>query len=244
MAIPTVVNVGTVAAGTTAAQPVPYPTGVTDLDICVIFCETTNEPVNAISGWSNAGAGFIAQTGGTITGITVRWRRYVSGDAVPNISSTPQNHIIAQMIAVRGCVTTGDPWDATSFTTENVADTTVATPTLTVTAGQDVLVLFAVAQGQDTNTAQGPATWTNASLTGVATQMNANTISGDGGGFSVGSGGKTSGGSVSASTGSLATANFKALFAGALKAAPAPTRHPSTYNPAQSYMPIAHAANW
>lgn len=219
MAAPTVAAVGAVAATATGGGTGPIspglPSGFAADDIHVCFMESSSEPVTLISGWNLAGSGFVAQAGGLLTGLTVWWRRAVAGDTAPSITGAG-DHLVARIIGIRGAASNGDPWDVTSYLTENVSDTSVSTPSV-VTTGDDRLVFAAVATGQDTTTAQVSGSWTNASLSGVTTQMNNWSTTGNGGGFSVMTGALATQGTASASTATLATANFKALFSGALR---------------------------
>ena len=231
MAIPVVRAVGTVASGLSVITP-GLPTGTVLNDILVLFVETGNEPLPAMTGWSNVGAGTVQQAGGVVTALTILWKRAGSSETAPSVPDAG-DHQIARIVGVSGCPTAGDPWDVTSYTTENVADTSVSTPAIT-TLTADTLVFCAAGNGQDTATAQGPSTWTNASLTSVTSRCNDWTASGNGGGFSVMTGGKATAGAVSASTGTITTANFKTLFTGALKsavAAPAPVWPPHRRGP-------------
>lgn len=220
MPMPTIVGVGTVISGI-GAVTAPYPGGYTAVadDIALTFCECIN--TNTIvppSGWATVFTSTVAT--GTVTELVCLWRRVVGGDVAPSIAD-PGDHIIARMIIVRGCVTTGNPWDIAPTSQELAADTTVSIPGGT-TSVADCLVLAAFSTGQDISSTAGATGWTNASLASLTERMDGWTTNGNGGGFAMASGEKAAAGVVSATTATLSlAANFKALGMIALKGAAA-----------------------
>lgn len=227
MPMPTVVGVGAGASGT-GDVVAPFPGGYTATlnDIGVIYVERENaDTVTAPSGWT------IITTSAVISGTTTKlvsiWRRIQGGDTAPTVADNAGNHIGCRMIIVRGCVTSGDPWDITATSQENVADTTVSIPGGT-TSVNDCLCLAAFATGQDIASTAGATGWANGSLANGAEQMDNWVAAGTGGGFAMWSGEKATAGVVSATTATLSlTANFKALMFIALKGVAAtPTQPP------------------
>jgi hypothetical protein len=101
----------------------------------------------------------------------------------------------------------------------------VSFPTLTTTAA-NCMIVHVFSTGQDVTTAQSSGAGTNANLTGLANQMNNWTNAGGGGGFAMITGLKASAGAIGTTTTTLTTANFKALFSGALREATAPPSVP------------------
>jgi hypothetical protein len=212
-----VVAVGTVASGVNAISP-GLPAGWPPDDIHVLVVETNNEPIAAMSGWSNVGVGVQNVATGTVTSLTIRWRRAVGGDAAPSVPDSG-DHQIARIIGFSGCPTSGDPWDVTLFGSESVSDTTVSFPNITTTTA-NCMVVHALSVGSpDSTTGQSSGAGTNANLTGLANRMNNQTSSGTGGGFAMITGLKATAGAVGATTTTITTANFKALFSGALREA-------------------------
>jgi hypothetical protein len=215
--------VGTVSAVLNVAGAPGLPAGWQADDIHVLLIESQNEPVPAMTGWTNVGSGSQNIATGEVTTLTVRWRRAVGGDTTPTVPATG-NHSVSRIIGFSGCPTSGDPWDtgtgAPVFTTENVLDTTVAFPTLTTTAA-NCMIVHAFATGQDINTAQSSGAGTNANLTGLANRMNNWSNAGSGGGFAMITGTKATAGAVGSTTTTVTTANVKVLFTGALREAPA-----------------------
>lgn len=217
-----VVGVGTVASGLNAITPT-LPTGWQPGHVHVIAIETENEPVPAMTGWDNVGAGAINLATGVVTALTMRYRVAQAGDTDPSVPDSG-NHQIARVIGFSGVDTT-NPWDVTLFGTETVSDTSVAFPNVTTTVA-NTMVVHVVATGQDTNTGQSSGAGTNAALTGLTNRMNNWTASGNGGGFAMITGTKATAGAVGSTTTTITTANFKALFSGALAEAAAPPPEP------------------
>lgn len=222
MGMPSVVGVGAQAAGQAAVTPA-FPVGYTAVadDIAVTFCECdTADTLTPPSGWAQVTQSNVS-TGTAPTKLTAIWRRIVGGDTAPQIADAG-NHIVGRMIIVRGCVTSGDPWDVAAQTTELVADTTVSIPAVT-TGVPDCLILAAFSTGQDVSSTAGATAWANGSLANVTERMDDWTALGTGGGFSMATGEKATAGSTGATTATLSlTANFKAQIKIALKGAAAP----------------------
>jgi hypothetical protein len=222
VAAPTVVGVSAVNAnGIGAVQPL-FPSGYTATadDVAITFCECdTADTLTPPSGWAVVTTQNVS-TGTAPSKLTAIWRRIVAGDAAPSIADAG-NHIVARMMIVRGCETSGNPWDFALPNQELTADTTVSVPGGT-TVSADCLILSAFGTGQDITSLAGATGWANASLVSITEQMDDWTASGTGGGFAVATGVKTAAGAVSATTATLSlTANFKTLMMIALKP-PAP----------------------
>lgn len=218
MAMPSVVGVSATAAAGTAAITPAYPTSYTATadDIAITFCETENtDTVTPPTGWAAITNVIVAS--GTVTRLWAIWRRIQAGDTAPSIADAG-NHNIGRMIIVRGCITSGNPWDTFTTSTELVADTSVSIPGVTTNVA-DCLVLYAVSTGQDgSSSTTAYSGWTNASLANVTERMDNYTALGLGGGFGVASGEKATAGATGTMTATLAlTANFKALMTIALR---------------------------
>jgi hypothetical protein len=128
----------------------------------------------------------------------------------------PGDHIIARIMAVRGCINTGNPWDVTATGTELVSDISVSIPGATTTV-DSCLVLAAVATGTDVSSSSHFSLPKNATLQDCTERMDSWTAEGGGGGFAVVAGVKLIAGAIDATTAVVATANFKALMTIALK---------------------------
>jgi hypothetical protein len=217
VALPTVVAVGAVSAVIgTACAPGVHAGNLAD-DIQVLFVEAQNEPLNAITGFTRIGSTAVVQATGMVTDLSAFWKRSVGGDTAPSITSTPQNHLIARIVGVRGCVTSGSPVHISNTGLDNTTGTTVTIPGATTTVA-DCLVFAAFSTGADSNTSQLSGSFTNAALGSITTQVNNWTNSGGGGGFAACSGTKAAAGAYGNTTATV-TANTKAMMSFALQGA-------------------------
>lgn len=220
--MPTIVAVGAVASGTTSAISPGLPSGWAADDIHLLFIEAANEPLNTISGFTRIGSGAVVQATGLVTDLSAFWRRAVAGDTAPSITSTPQNHLIARIIGVRGCVTSGSPINIVNTGVDNTTGTTFSIPgTLATTAG-NCLVFAALSVGTDVNSTTMTTGWTNASLAdpSITEDLDNWVTSGNGGGIAVAHGGKATAGNYGATTGTITTGNTKALMSFAVQGIP------------------------
>lgn len=225
MSIPTIVGVGAGTSGTGDITPA-YPAGYTAVlnDIAVTIIESaTADTINPPTNWAQVVQS--NQSGGTApTKLTAIWRRLTASEAAPTIVDPggANDHMGGRMIILRGCITTGNPWDFATGSLESVADTSVSIAAGT-TLGPNRLVMAAFATGQDIASTAGTSTWANASLSSVTERMDNWVSAGGGGGFTMMTGGKATTGSTGACTATLLlTANFKAQFLVAFIGAPIP----------------------
>jgi hypothetical protein len=219
MPMPVVYAVGAASSGTGAVTP-DVPAG-TDLgDVLVLFVESENQAVPAISGYADVLGSPVSVTTGTVTRLTVRWHRADGPESGTVTVPDPGDHAIARIVGVRGCIAQADPWNVTATATHLVSNTAASCPTVTTTVA-NCLVLAAVATGTDVASTAHAASWANANLANVTERCDDWTTNGLGGGFAVASGEKAAAGVVGATTTTLGTANFKALLTIALKEQPA-----------------------
>lgn len=221
MPIPTIVGVSASAASGAGAVTPAFPSGYTattnDVAVTFIECHTT-DTITPPSGWAQIQASNVS-TGTAPTKLTAIWRRIQSGDTAPQIADAG-DHMVARMIIIRGCVTSGNPWDFATASSETTADTSVSIAAGT-TLGVNRLIMAAFSTGQDTASTAGATSWTNVSLGSVTEQMDNWTSSGTGGGFSMATGTKAATGSTGTTTATLSlTANFKAQLLIAFIGAP------------------------
>lgn len=220
-------TVGGLASGATNITPA-LPSGWQPDDILVMMVETANEAVTAPAGWTQAPNSPVSQTNADVTRLTVLYRRAVAGDGNPTITD-PGDHAGARIIAVSGCVTTGDPWDVTAGAPDNTSSTTADIPTGTTTA-RNGLVVVGVATGLSgvANSAQHSA-WTNAGLlqgpasaSGMVERFDSRYTAGNGGSIGCATGQKLDIGAVGTTTSTMAAADTKACWSGVLKSAATP----------------------
>ena len=201
MALPTVVAAGAYAEGTADIVP-GLPAGWAADDIHVLFVEQSavNDEGVDPTGYTQIGAYTRPASTATDPGMTIYWRRAVAGDGNPTVPDTV-NHTSAIIVGVRGCITTGDPFDAFFHSTENVIDTTYSVTGLTTTV-VDCLVLGVAMHGIDALGADQFSALANADLGSLAeiAGTDRSTALGNGGGFVVFSGTKAAIGAFGAST--------------------------------------------
>jgi hypothetical protein len=213
---PTVVAVGAQATSLTAITPA-FPAGIAagDVLVTVAECEGVTAPgaYTLPAGWAHVTGAPVLE--GTNTRLWVIWRLYDGVFTAPSLGDSG-DHNIGRMLAVRGCPTTGNPWDSVGVATEAVSDTTAVFPGIPNVTTPDTLILEIIATGTDTTTGQ-LATVTNAGYTSITSRMNDWTTNGNGGGFAVVSGIKAGTGATGQSTGTVATAATKAMMTVAFK---------------------------
>jgi hypothetical protein len=216
MAMPTVYAVGTVASGIAGVTP-GLPAGTAANDILILLLENQDATaVGTVTGYTDIQSPFAST--GTVTRLSVRWKRAVAGEAAPSVPD-PGDHVVARIIGVRGCISSGSPINVSASTTELVADTTVSIPGATTTA-HDCLIIAAFSTGTSIASTAHASAWTNASLGSVTEQVDNWVIDSLGGGFGAATGTKAVAGAYSATTATCVTANFKALVSLALRGDP------------------------
>jgi hypothetical protein len=209
MVAPLVYAVGTIASGTGGISPA-LPAGTTKDDVLLLVMETGNEAVAAMTGWSDVTGSPVQMATAQATRLTVRWKRAAPGEVAPSVPD-PGDHVIGRIVGVRGCKTTGDPWNTANTGTEATSDTSASFPTVTTTAAE-CLVVNLIALGTDILGTTRFTGWTNASLSSITENVDNSTDLGNGGGIGVASGIKATAGAVSATTMTVAAAGTKAMM--------------------------------
>jgi hypothetical protein len=125
------------------------------------------------------------------------------------------------MIAIRGAITSGDPFDVTAGDTEAVSDTSGSIPGDVTTVNNTMVV---VATTTSFDPAQNGSAefdgWSNGDLANLTERIDVIRFAGNGGGFGVATGEKASAGSYGTTSVTLANAGYKAMWTGALKPVP------------------------
>jgi hypothetical protein len=187
--IPKFQAAGAAVSNTIAVSPA-WPSHVTG-DIALLFVESANEAItlSTPAGFvevtnSPQGTGVAAAT--TATRLAVFWCRATSGAMGAPTVTDPGDHVIAQILTFRGCTPSGNPFNISAGDTA-AASTTVTVPGATSTA-YACLVVLAAANPVDSASDQSIKNWVNANLANITEVASSNTISGNGGGFSVATG--------------------------------------------------------
>lgn len=229
MAIPTVFSVGTAIAGATSLNPVP-PSHQAD-DILIMVFENGSTVGTTLSGSANnAGWADITNSpraqGSNVTALNVFWKRATSSSEPTPQTNAAGNHAIGFIFCVRGCITSGNPWDFTPVGSGAASSGGVDGPfsaTGGTTSVADTLVIIASASQSDQPgppvgyrvSAGGAAGAVNASLSGLTEVLQATTTSGNDGSISVFAGGKAVAGATGTTTGVIpvAAAQSNLVFA-------------------------------
>jgi len=116
--MPSVYAVGAVASSTGAAITPAIPAG-TDIDDILILLHEMDPVLNAavlgaVTGFADALNSPQSQTTGLPTRLTVRWHRATGPESGTVSCPAVTNHHVARIIGVRGCVTSGNPWNQTA----------------------------------------------------------------------------------------------------------------------------------
>lgn len=218
--LPRFVSAGTDAGGL-GAVTAGIPTDSRPGDILLLFVQSENEPGSAPAGW--AAVGDSPQGTGTAknaasTALEVYWKRATESEADVSVADRG-DHTYAVILAFRGCIESGDPWEVTSGGVQAVAaaNMTIGGDTTTV---DNCLVVIAAAHDIDLATPQFSG-WTNSDLSNVTECFDGSTASADGGGIGVAAGGKVAAGAYGNTTVTIAS-TLGAFLTIALKPATAP----------------------
>ena len=206
---------GASAGGVGAVTP-GLPAGIQADDILILFVETRSGHATSVSNenggtWTPVGAQDV--TGTTSTRLSIAWSRYNGTQGNPTVADSG-NHQYAVILAFRGCVNTGDPYEGLAGGVDATSDTTL-TASGSSTTGADRLVIVAASRDPDD---AGPqySGWANADLANIVERHDAGTTAGDGGGLGIITGEKASSGAYGSTTATLANASGDAFFTFAL----------------------------
>jgi hypothetical protein len=130
-AIPKFQAAGAAVSNTIAVSPA-WPTHLTN-DIALLFVESANEAItlSTPAGFveiTNSPQGTGTAAGTAATRLAVFWCRATSSAMGAPTVADPGDHVIAQILTFRGCVTSGNPWDITAGDVAAVASATVTVP--------------------------------------------------------------------------------------------------------------------
>lgn len=219
MTLPTVVGVGTVSAGTGDVTPgLPSGWAANDIHLMVVEQSAVNNFGAAPSGWAlvtNCQQKFgSAATDGNIQ---VFWRRAVAGDPDPATMVDTINHTSARIIGIRGCPTTGNPWDVTNGGTEAAGLTVTITGNTTTVP--DCLVVIFGGTGVDQDSTTEWSLFVNTDLVNLTERMDNYNSQGNGGGFACATGEKATAGAYGNTTAAIVNSETKAWCTIALKPA-------------------------
>jgi len=220
--VPTFVAAGSVASGAGAVTPA-LPSGLQSNDILLLFLETANQAISISNqnggSWTevtNSPQGTGAAGGASATRLTAFWSRYNGTQGAPTVSDSG-NHQVGLIIAVRGCVTTGNPWNVTAGGVESTSDTSGAIPGATTTVANTLVVAAIATDLPDANGTANFSAWANSNLTNVAERTDNTRNAGNGGGLAIATGEKATAGAYGNTTVTCGTSAIKGMMSIALK---------------------------
>jgi hypothetical protein len=219
---PTFVAAGAVASGTGTITPA-LPAGIATGDILLLFLETSNQEIsisNQNGGtWAevtNSPQGTGTAAGSTGARLTVFWSRYNGTQGAPTTSDSG-DHQLGRIIAVRGAVASGNPWDVTAGAVEAASDTSGSIPGATTTVTNTLVVVAIATSLPDSSTTTNFSSWTNSNLTGIAERTDNTVTAGNGGGLGIATGTKATAGAYSSTAVTLASSAYKGMMSIAIK---------------------------
>jgi hypothetical protein len=201
MALPTWVGAGAYTAGVGAITP-PLPASLSTNDILILFVESSPGDPDASIANQNGGTWTqlpdVPQSGSTTTELNAWWSRYngTQGDPTTN---DPGNHISGVIIAVRGCETSGDPFNVTSGGNEGASDTSLSITGDTTTVA-DCFIVAAAAFRRNATGTNNFTSLANTDLANLTERVDAYNTAGVGTGLYVVTGEKATAGSYGATT--------------------------------------------
>ena len=211
MAVPSIAWIG---GGTVKGVGAVAPTWGTVLanDILIAIAETSNTDTfdsDAAFGGSAVTSSPVTQGG---TKLWAKWFRAVGGETLRTFID-PGDHQIVCVLCIRGCVTTGNPFDATPAASTDPTPDVSGSATGYTTLGPDRLVVVAAAGDlPDATNTTDVSGQTNANLTLIAEQFDNSTNAGNGGNLMVMTGVKAAAGAVGATTFTKVAAAVKAML--------------------------------
>jgi hypothetical protein len=219
---PTFVAAGTVTSGTGAITPA-LPSGIATGDILLLFLETSNQAIsiNTPNGGTWTAVTNSPQSTGTAAGstgarLTVFWSRYNGTQGAPTTSDSG-DHQLGRIIAVRGAVASGNPWDVTAGGVEAASDTSGSIPGATTTVANTLVVAAIATSLPDSSTTTDFSSWTNSNLTGLTERTDNTTSSGNGGGLGIATGTKATAGAYGNTAVTCASSAYKGMMSIAIK---------------------------
>jgi hypothetical protein len=220
---------------------VSWPVHATN-DIGILVVESCSLSLSAPSGWTLV-AGALS-TVGSVSSTYVFWRRAASSAESSTATGFPSgaDHMAARIHTFRGCVTTGTPILTSATATRGSATTTWSAPSITTTTANE-FVVWCAGRDNDSGIAQfgDPV---NANLISPIEVGEVGTLSGNGGGFTVGYGIKATAGATGTTTGTV-TSSAGASVTFSLQSAPTSfnlTADKATYSFTGNAATLARAA--
>jgi len=219
---PTIVGVGAAAASTGTITP-SLPSGLQSNDILLLFVETANQAASisnqnggtwAVVTGSGAGTGTAGGTDGAR--LTVFWSRYNGTQGAPTVDDSG-DHQLATMMAIRGAVATGNPWEVVKTDIDTYTDNGGWSTGGTTTRNNDLVVIGDAGALANTTGTNNYNYWSNGDLASFSEVIDNSTVVGNGGSIGVAAGVLITAGTYSNSTDNHAVATKKSLVGIAIR---------------------------
>lgn len=206
--IPTFVGVGA-AQNSLSAITLPLPSGVQADDILIAVCVTNPSQQITITDWTA-----VAEIDGGRR-LTVLWKRAGGSESNPTTNDSGTRNL-GQIMAIRGCTTSGSPWDVTA--SGNTGTSTTASANGATTTTNDCLIVAAVGVQSVVNSTAFFSSWANSDLANINERMDQSwDASVAANGFGCITGEKATAGAYGSTTATLDANVAWATWSGALK---------------------------
>lgn len=190
-------------------------------DLMLMFVETNNEALSAPSGWTEASNSPSTNAGTNPTRLHVFYKR--AGSSESSVTSGDSgDHQVCQIMAVRGAIETGDPFDVTA--TGSGTGTSISITGTTTTANECLIVTACASTVDGTDSTNTFSGWTNSNLTNILETCDISGSAGTGGAVGVAVGDQATAGDYGSTTVTQGTSVEYATWSGAIK--PAATQRP------------------
>lgn len=218
---PTFVATGSAAEGVAGITP-GLPSGWAENDILLVFfyCRA-GDTATAPSGYTEGDSSpqSVGTAGSSASAVQHWfWKRATASESAPSFADAGAINY-AVMAAIRGCPTSGSPFDVVAGDTTAGGTTSVSMPAVTTTIG-NTLIVQSDARSGDFATAQFSG-WANANLSSLTEQFDAGTTVSSGGGLGIVSGVAASAGNIGNTTATMGSTFHQAKITIALKGLPA-----------------------
>lgn len=208
------------------------PSGIVANDILLFITESSSAD-NITLTTANGFALAVQQDDGVSGHAATFWKLAVGGDAAPTTNNPgSSDHVIGLVCLIRGCKTTGNPWNVSSSGFEGApSDTSLSISGLTTTAPDCLVVQIQVADIHQLGSGN-IGSWSNGDLANLTERIDAGINTGSGGYIAVVSGEKATAGAYGATTATTAVNDYKCWVQLAFEGAVADP----TFLPAQPYL--------
>lgn len=222
MPMPTVVNVGAVAASFKTITP-GMPASVLAGDVLLLFVQNAADGNTTLSGgteiWTQCTNSPVTQGANRLH---VFWARASQDSPTSPTTNDVGDHQMGRIIAFRGVGGgMGTPWtDNPVASNDATSDTSGDIIGMTTTVNNCMMVYACAGNTPDSDGTANFSSWTNANLANVTEQIDNTTAQGGGGALGVATGELATAGASGTMSVTLANAAVKAMFCVELKGAP------------------------